>query len=416
MEFLCIGISFVCVMGAYFYVSVREKSFVNVLTPTLAFLVPADYVLESYHLWLFGPSGSLLAYALIYACYAATFAAFAVGYSRSRVPPLKLPFMAPQGAGNPLAPYLVLAAAIALYLPVLLEFRSDLATPRLIYEQTRSGYGVYFFLSTTLCYMALILLLFKRRLRKLELTLFVIVCLVFLWLHGSKNQMLLVFFILSAHWVYVRKQRISLARFAVFGAFLVAVGGALFLLTNPVLLLGNEGLQGIAGYSDYTRNGMLVIDSDLGPLYGKLTLEQEIYSRIPRQLFPNKPNDFGALYLAAHFYPDAFNRDNGAPAFSFGTALADFGVLALPIWMFANLLAGILLKIFVTGVRRYADPGNFTLTLFASGLTLIPVSTSFILPESLALAIAIGLLHSLRLRPRRQSLTGPRNASPPTQP
>jgi hypothetical protein len=401
VEFLCIFISFACVTGAYVYVSIREKSFVNVLTPTLAFLIPADYLLEAYHLWLLGPSGTLYAYVLIYSCYAATFTAFAIGYSRSRVPAIRLPFMTPQGAGNPIAPYLVLAAAIALYAPVLVEFRNNLGNPRQIYEQTRSGYGVYFFLSTTLCYLALILLLFKRRLRKFELTGFILVCLVFLWLHGSKNQMLLVFFILSAHWVYVRKRRISLARFAVYGGFLAVIGLVLFLLTNPLLLLGGGGLQGIARYSDYTRNGMLIIDTDLGPLYGKLTLEQELYSRVPRQLFPNKPKDFGGLYLAAHYYPDEFNLDNGAPAFSFGPALADFGVLALPVLMIENLLAGILLKIFVTGLRRFADPGNFTLTLFASGLTLIPVSTNFVLPESMALAIVISLIHSLRFRPRQ---------------
>jgi hypothetical protein len=53
--------------------------------------------------------------------------------------------------------------------------------------------------------------------------------------------------------------------------------------------------------------------------------------------------------------------------------------------------------------------------LFASGLTLIPVSTSFILPESMALAIAVGLLHSLRLRPRRQIAAGLGSARLSTQ-
>jgi hypothetical protein len=400
VEFLCILASFVCVTGTYLYVCRREGSYLNVLTPALAFLVPANYLLESYHLWLYGPSGSLFAYALIYACYAATFGVFALGYSTMTVPALRLPFARPLGAGSPFAPYLVLAAAIALYSPVLYEFRGDLANPRQIYEQTRSGYGVFFFLSTTLCYLALILLLFKRRLGKLELAAFSLVCLVFLWLHGSKNQMLLIFFILTAYAVYVRHKRVSFAKFAVFATFLVAIGIGLFLLTNPYLILGQEGLRGIASYSDYTRNGLLLIDSDFGPLYGKLTLEQEAYSRIPRPLFPDKPNDFGVLYLAEHFYPYEFTQNKGAPAFSFGTYLADFGVLTLPILLIANFLAGVLLKVFMTGLRRYNDPGNFTLVLFASGLTLIPISTNFVLPESIALALAINIFHSFRLRPR----------------
>jgi hypothetical protein len=401
VELFCILASFVCVTATYIYVSLREGSYINVLTPTFAFLVPADYLLECYHLWLYGPSASPFAYALIYACYAATFGAFALGYTKTAMPALRVPFTAPQSAGSRLAPYLVLAAAVALYWPVLSEFQGSLTNPRQIYEQTRSGYGVYFFLSTALCYLALVLLLFKRRLGKFELAAFSLVCLVFLWLHGSKNQMLQLLFILAIYWVYVRQKRVALVRFAIFGTFLATVGAGLFLLTNPAIVLNHEGLEGVASYSDYTRNGMLLIDSDLGPLYGRLTLEQEIYSRIPRPLFPDKPNDFGALYLAEHFFPYEFQRGQGAPAFSFGPSIADFGPLALPILLIENFLCGMLLKIFMNGLRRYNDPGSFMLVLVASGLSLIPVSVAFLLPESIALAVVVNILHSLRARPRR---------------
>jgi len=401
VELFYILASFACVTAAYVHVSVRDGSYVNVLTPAFAFLVPVAYLLESYHLWLFGPSASPFAYAMIYACYAATFGAFALGYSRTSAPAFRLPFTPAQRSGTRLTPYLVLAAAIALYSPVLYEFKSTLANPRQIYEQTRTGYGVYFFLSTTLCYLALTLFLFRRRIRKLELALFTIICLVFLWLHGSKNQMLVVIFILATYSVYVRRSRISLFRFAIFGTFLAVVALGLFLLTSPYIVLGGRGLEGIAGYSDYTRNGMLVIDSDVAPLYGRLTLEQEFYSRVPRPLFPDKPNDFGALYLAEHFYPEKFLNNQGAPAFSFGPALADFGVLALPLLLVANLLAGVLLKIFMTGLRRYGDPGNFTLVLFVCGLPLIPIAGAFLLPETFMLAVVANILHRIRASPRR---------------
>jgi hypothetical protein len=326
---------------------------------------------------------------------------FALGYSRMKLPILRLPFAAPQGSGNRLAPYLVLVAAIALYLPVLWEFRSDLLNPRGIYEKTRSGYGVSFFLSTTLCYLAFILLLFKRRLRRGELGIFTLICLVLLWLHGSKNQMLLLLFILTTHLVYVQEKRMALTRFVLFGGMLTVLGTLLFLITTPQLLLEYDGsLQGLASYSDYTRNGMLVIDSGVGPLYGRLSLEQQIYSRVPRPLFPAKPNDFGALYLAEHFFPDAFQSDKGAPAFSFGIEFADFGVLALPILLVENLFAGMLLKMFMTGLRRDRDPGSFVLVLFAAGLSLLPLSGTFLLGESLVLAVVVNFLHSVRARYR----------------
>jgi hypothetical protein len=398
LELVCILVSFLSVAGTYLYVSLREGTFLNILTPAAAFLLPADYLLEAYHLLLYGPSASLYAYVLIYACYAATFAAFALSYAWTKVPSLRLPFAAARGGGR-VAPYLVLLAAIALYAPILIEFRDNLTNPREIYEQTRSDYGVFFYLSTTLCYLALILLLFRRRLGKGELGAFTLVCLIFLWLHGSKNQMLLVLFVLTTYWVYVRNRRVSFGKFVLFSGALAAVGVGLFLLTNPLIVL-DRGLEGLASYSDYTRNGMLVIDSDISPMYGRLTLEQEIYSRVPRPLFPQKPDNFGALYLAAHFYPYDFLKGQGAPAFSFGPALADFGPLALPILLIENVLAGVLLKMFVTGLRRYNDPGSFTLMLFMAGLTLIPVSVSFVLPEALVLAVAINFLNGMRLRPR----------------
>jgi hypothetical protein len=401
VEFFCILTSFACVVTTYVYVSVREQSYLNVLTPTFAILVPANYLLELYHLWLFGPSGSQFAYALMYACYTATFVAFALGYLKTRVPALRLPFTAGEATGNGLAPYLVLAAAVALYSPVLIEFRGFLTHPRDVYEQTRTGYGTYYFLSTTLCYLALVLLLFKCRPGRFELALFTLMCLVFLWLHGSKGQMLLAVFILAMYWVYVRAKRMSLVRFALFGGALGCVGVGLFLVTNPSLLVDREDLQGIADYSDYTRNGLLLIDSDVGPLYGRLSIEQQIYSRVPRPLFPDKPNDYGVLYLAEHFYPDSFQRGAGSPAFGFGIELADFGVLALPILLLESFLGGMLLNMFMKSLRRHQSPGDFMLVLFATGMPVIPLPGAFLLPEMLILAIAANILHSMRLSPRR---------------
>lgn len=397
LDFAIILISLCAVLGAYINVSLHERSFVNAFTPALAFLVPADYLLELYHLWLFGPSASHFAYVMIYACYAGTFCAFTMAYTTVKVPAFRLPFSTPSGTGSRYSAYVMLACALALYAPILIQFKGHLTDPRRIYELTRIGTGTYFFLSATLCYLALVILLFKRRLRAAETAAFSIICMLFLWLHGSKNQMLLVIFILVTYWVYVRGWRVSFPRFLVFGSLLAALGICLFLITNPMLLLGQEGLRGIASYSDYTRNGMLVIDSRLGPTYGTLTLQNELYSFIPRPLFPEKPRDFGSLYLAEFFYPYQFERAQGAPAFSYGTELADFGPLALPIMVFFNILAGVALRLFMNSLRRYRDPGSFTMVLFAMGLSIIPISANFLLPESVLLGIIVNAMHSFRL-------------------
>ena len=397
MEYFCILASFVCTMAVYLWISIRERSYFNVLTPWFVFLVPTVYLLELYHLSIFGPSASTFAYAYMYACYAAAFLAFSLGYACFRTKALQLPFSSYNKGGNALVPYVVLAGAILAYLPVLIEFRSSLANPRQIYEQTRTGYGIYSYTSVALCMMAFILLLFKRRLGAIELSSFTLICMVFLWAHGNKGPMLTLMFILLMYLVYQKKYEFPVGRFILLGGALAIFGLGLFLLTNPGLLLDNAGFEGLAGYSDYTRNGMMVIDSDIAPLYGRLTLEQEVFSRIPRQIFPGKPTDFGSFYLAKHFFPAAFAQNVGDPAFSFGTLLADFGPLALPIIFVLYLSGGIFLRVFMTGLRQYRDPGNFMLVLYSCGLSVIPLSGTFLLLETIVLATFMNLLNSIRI-------------------
>jgi hypothetical protein len=411
VEYFFILASFVCTIAVYLWISISDRSFFNVLTPWFVFLVPATYLLELYHLYTFGPSASAFAYGYMYACYAAAFLAFAMGYACFRTRALHLPFSSAGKSGNVLAPYLALAGAILAYLPVLIEFRGSLANPRQIYEQTRTGYGVYSYTSVALCLMAFILLLFKRRLGAIELSSFTSVCLVFLWVHGNKGPMLTVIFILLMYLVYQKQYKFPVGRFVLLGGALAIFGLGLFLLTNPGLLFDKAGFEGLAGYSDYTRNGMMVIDSDIAPLYGRLTLEQEVFSRIPRPIFPGKPNDFGSFYLAKHFFPSAFAQNAGDPAFSFGTLLADFGPLTLPIIFVFYLLGGIFLRVFMTGLRQFNDPGNFMLVLYCCGLSVIPLSGSIFLLETIILAIFVNLLSSARVFAPR---TTPEPSAKPT--
>ena len=179
MDLASIIASLLIVTAAYLYVSVRERTFLNVLTPTFVVMIPTEYLLDMYQVVEYGPSNSVYAYVLSYACYAAYTAALALAYVRIRVPALRLPLDGRPAGRSRIPAYLMLAAAVGLYLPILIKFRSQLADPRAIYLETRTGYGVYFFLSLTLAYLALVLLLFSKRIRKVELFLFVIVCMVF---------------------------------------------------------------------------------------------------------------------------------------------------------------------------------------------------------------------------------------------
>ena len=402
--------SLVLVISAYLYVSAREGSYINVLTPMYVIMIPTEYLLDLYHVIVFGPDASGFAYAMSYSGYALYTVSLALAYTLLKVPRFTLPFDKPARQGSKSVAYLVLGGAIALYLPVLIKFRHDLTDPREIYVHTRVGYGQYFLFSIAFLYLAFILLLFSKRAKKLEFILFFVAALCFAWLQGSKGHMLGLFLILALYAVYIKGHRVRFIKFTVLSVATGILGLGLFLITTPSLLL-NGGLTALSNYSSYTRNGMSVIDSGIGPLFGKLTLESQLYPRIPRALDPGKPHDYGDFYLAKRFFPDAYSRQGGAPAFGDGLWFADFRVFALPIFMILGFLSGALLKMCTNSVRENQSPGAFVLMLFAAGMPLIPISGTFLLPETLALALLANILYAFHISPGRAVPSGARQGS-----
>jgi hypothetical protein len=145
---------------------------------------------------------------------------------------------------------------------------------------------------------------------------------------------------------------------------------------------------------------MTVIESNNGPLSGQLTLEQQLYSRLPRLFDANKPHDYGEFYLAERFFPEAYARGSGAPSFGFGTLFADFGAAAPLILAVAGLLNGIVTKSFMNSLRRYRGPGEFILVLFGAGVPLIPFVNEFLIVETIGIAIVANFIHGFRLLDR----------------
>ena len=395
MEMLVVLASLIVVVLVYLYVSTLDGSFINVLTPTYAIFLPAYYLVDLAFLLENRPPGSLYAYILSYGSYTTLFVSMAFGYSMS-ARRVRLPLTAQSVNGPPIVAWGVFAAAWMLYLPMLIEFRAHLSNPREIYDLSRTGYGLNFFLSTTLCYFAIVLLLCSRA-GTVHRILFFTLALIFEYLHGSKHHMLMPFFMLSIWWVYSRGRRISMLGFATFSSAMCALGLAAFLVTSPgVLTL--YGLDGVVGYSGYTRNGMLVIDSGIGPLFGSLSLEAELLSRIPRILYPDKPTIFGEVRLSEKFFPEEVHMGQGAPSMGFGRLFADYGAGVLPVLAFFGFLNGLLLRIFANNVRAGGSPGDLIMLLFGAGISMIPFADVILLPENLTLAVVANCLFALASR------------------
>jgi len=384
--------SLIAGLATYIIASSKEGSFLNVFTPWILLSFPANYILELVHIYFYGGSGSLYAYFYCYLTYTLSFIVLVVVYFNFPNIKVKLPFKQVSIGGY--LPYLFLFLSFFLYLPILIEFSEFILSPRELYMMTRTGYGLNFFLSSTLMYIAFILFLFKRAFFKTEKFFIFIVCTILAILHGSKGQILTLLLILLFYQAYINGFRVKFVKFALYTMIFTLIVILLFSLT----LFGVDDIfliEAISSYSDYTRNAMMVIDSDMSPLFGRLTLEDTVYSRIPRSIYPDKPKDFGNFYLAKEFYPEWFYLDTGSPSFGVGVQFADFGVFSIFYHLLWSVLLGILLKSFVTRLRTYKNPSDFIMVLFLSGITLIPLGAGYLLPEHFF--IAFGLAKLLRL-------------------
>lgn len=389
-------LSLLMVILSYFLVSIKEKSYINVLTPTLLIFVPANYIFELIHIYYYGYSGSLYGYFFCYLTYALSFTLLALTYIKYPPYLIKLPF----GTSNfrnfqRFLPHLFLLLSFLLYLPILIEFRELIFSPRDIYIHTRTGYGGMYFFSALLLYIAFILFLYKKG-SKIERYGAFTLCVLLAFLHGSKGQVVTLILIAMLFYVYVHDYKIKFRSFLKYMTGTVVAIALLFYLTFSVDM-ANDFIKAISRYSDYTRNAIMVIDSDLEARFGELTLENTIYARVPRSIYPDKPKDFGTFYLAKKFFPAWFRADTGAPAFGIGTQYADFGVFSLYYIILAAIFEGVLLRIFVTRLKSYKSPSDFIMVLFFSGIGLIPVGIGYLLPEHFVMALTISFMMRVRL-------------------
>src|SRR4029077_9354143 len=90
---------------------------------------------------------------------------------------------------------LCLSIGLLLYIPVLIQFSEFIFDPRQIYTQTRTGFGIRAFASSTLAYLAVILILFSKRSKTVKIFT-ILLATGLLSLHGSKGQVLSVISIL----------------------------------------------------------------------------------------------------------------------------------------------------------------------------------------------------------------------------
>src|ERR1700733_89606 len=388
-----IGISLLISLLAYLRLSKHDDSYVNILSPSFLIAIPAYYLLPLVYMNFFGTSASGYAYSYVYLTLAAESVAFVYAYIRTGRRLIAVPLGRSYERFALLSIACLLAGTLA-YLPLILKFRQDLLDPRQIYIQTRTGFGTEFFISSTLAYLAVILILFARCSRDTK-TVVVLAAAGLLSLHGSKGETLAVPSLLLLFFVYARGRKFkfgyTLMVLSITGVFGLLLFAATMTLSGGLV----DILDAVSSYSDYTRNAMLVIDSNVPLQYGRLTVEANTLAIVPRSLDPGKPKNFGPFFLAEQFYPESFDEDSGSPAFGVGVQYADFGYLAILYIIAFAMLRGWLARVFVNRLAFTKHPADFLMVAFLADIPLFPLGIGWLFPETVVVAILLSFLCSV---------------------
>jgi oligosaccharide repeat unit polymerase len=387
ISFLIVFVSFIIYTLIYVWLSIRVGSWINILTPQFLIAIPTLYLSELYYLSKYEMDSLWAGYFVVYYIYIISISSFSMAYVYSKFSPniiggeLKIRY-------NYGIIILFALISLLLYYPILAEFNGSIFDPRAIYIATRTGFGINYFLSMTAAYIFLILVLFHKNINmKLKLMALVIV-IVWAYLHGSKGQIISSLFIFMLWFFTVENNKVNLKKFVLISILIFIFGMVAFVsMLNSIDIF--EVIPLIAGYSDYSRNAIMLIEDERSTSYGRLLLEENIYSRIPRFIFENKPKDFGVFELAKEYFPTAYNDDQGVPSFGVGIFYADFSFFAIPFLVLANIIGGTLAKIFHDRLKVYRNPLDFIVYVFMCGVTLIPLGAGYLLPEHLMMSILI---------------------------
>ena len=382
------------ILFSYGLVCWHEKSFVHYLTPTASLLVVGSYMLPWAYMEIFGPFGSLYAYFYYYAAQSVTVFTSAIVYCYLRAPrigwkPDRVPVRTMHWA--------LLLLSVLAFAPILIKYSSLISNPREIYQETRSGGGIYYFTSSFILDLAFAFFLFAKNRRAAPSVLFIAAVALLSLLHGSKGQLLSFFWFWIIYTIYVEQKRFPLRKALATLLFPIVLIPIFFILFQGASL-GNLFIS-LVQYSDYPRNAMLVIDDkSLDYKYGLFTIETTLYSRIPRGIFPSKPKQFGPFELAARYFSQGVWEDIGSPDFSIGLQYYDFGPFAILYLMAWSAISTFLLKGIIEKLKEGPSRANYVLVAFFVTGGFIPIGVSYTLPEHFILAYLLAIQGRMRIR------------------
>lgn len=282
------------------------------------------------------------------------------------------------------------------------------SNPRMFYASTRIGGGTIYFV-----FIPVILLLYFYYLTRIDFnksfkcllkcffsTLFV---LAFIYLFGQKITLLIIAIIfLTVFFFKCKSKRKNKIIFEIGIAFVIILLVVFaFYFTQQNIPVENIFMN-LVSYSDYLRNFNDLVDHLDGFYYGKIFLENEVISYIPRFVWPNKPELYGSLMLGLNV-PRLVEWTlalTGAPSFgALGTPYADFGFLGIIFRTIYTLLCYYIAKIYELRLEQEYNFWDHFLYFTFVGITFFQVILPIIPLYQLGV---IFILYILSKKPRRK--------------
>jgi hypothetical protein len=262
---------------------------------------------------------------------------------------------------------------LSLYLQSVFKFQYIL-DPRRLYEQTRDGYGNVYFTIGTFIRVAFFMNLFSSS-KQLVKLFFGSVLFLLALITGSKSCPYSLG-LYTVSYLLVFKYRNSLPKKMVLSLFGLSVPLTFLLIRLSFGELGetpadlvSKVSQIVASYVNEGFNNTVLLIGTFDArfdsyFYGDLLLEDNLLTRVPRFLYPNKPYVFGSFRLSyEYFYTSTLANQGYATFGKFGALFADFGYLGflfpLVISSITSCLSGYLLGLIV----RINNP-NYSFVFF----------------------------------------------------
>lgn len=364
---------------------INELSFIFGLSFLMSYFLPLIYIIQ------FDPEhvlsyGFLINYFLLFVFHFIYF--FVMSYVKL---PEKFLFKYTQPKNNLFLVVLLcfLVIIILFSLNQIIQVQNLLGiSPREYYASTRTNAGLAFIIFTLLATSVCIsLFVIKSKYIKIAVT---VLLFLFAYFLGTKSSLLSLIMIIIFYLNFSTDIRLKLAHIFY---FLVLIFFAMLYLQ-----LFQDKLFYFSRYSDYIFNAEYIINNVKTGSYGRLFIEDNFFSRVPRIFFESKPVFFGSSELSFLVNEKQTLSLRGAPAVGMGKIYAEFQLLSFVIIIISTFLNALLLKYFSSSLKKYLNLPNFILFLCFAGVPLIQVPPAVTFPEVFLLAFMIHLFCLVKLK------------------